>query len=192
FPKELDWLLESMAAVASETYTSVSAPIQFAAVHAFRGDAAIEHYLLHVRRILSTLGLKCHSILTEAGVKVHPPEGGFYLFLDFTPVYGQLYERGITDSVTLCERLLNETGVALLPGAVFEYPCHKLTARLSYVDFDGARSLCASETIPLHRELPGDFTEQICAKTFEGVRKIADWIGGKSEQDTRQKLVIIN
>jgi aspartate aminotransferase len=36
FPKELDWLMEAMAAVASETYTSVSVPIQFAAIEAFR------------------------------------------------------------------------------------------------------------------------------------------------------------
>ncbi|MCL7474956.1 MAG: pyridoxal phosphate-dependent aminotransferase [Methanosarcinales archaeon] len=193
FPKELDWLLESMAAVASETYTSVSAPIQFAAVYAFRGDAAIEHYLLHARRILSTLGQECHSILTKAGVKVHPPEGGFYLFLDFTPVCDMLHERGITDSVTLCERLLKETGVAILPGAVFEHPCHELTARLSYVDFDGARTLSASESIPLQHELPRDFNEQICTKTIEGVRKIADWVWEKTNQENiRQELVIIN
>lgn len=37
FPKELDWLLEAMTTVASETYTSVGTPIQFAAVHTSRG-----------------------------------------------------------------------------------------------------------------------------------------------------------
>ena len=80
FPRNLDWLMEAMAAVASETYTSVSAPIQFAGVQAFRGSMAIERYLWNARRILSTLGQKCYRMLADAGVRVHPPEGAFYMF----------------------------------------------------------------------------------------------------------------
>ncbi|KKL25743.1 hypothetical protein LCGC14_2402240 [marine sediment metagenome] len=45
FPKELDWLREAMCVIASETYTTVSAPIQCAAITAFRGAPSIEHYL---------------------------------------------------------------------------------------------------------------------------------------------------
>ena len=37
YPHHLGWLLDAMAVVASETYTSTSAPIQFAAVTAFEG-----------------------------------------------------------------------------------------------------------------------------------------------------------
>ncbi len=37
FPAALDWLLEGMAVVSSETFTATSAPIQYAAVRAFRG-----------------------------------------------------------------------------------------------------------------------------------------------------------
>jgi len=35
FPKELHWLLDAMAVVASETFTATSTPIQHAAVKAF-------------------------------------------------------------------------------------------------------------------------------------------------------------
>ncbi|MGA0002018.1 MAG: pyridoxal phosphate-dependent aminotransferase, partial [Steroidobacteraceae bacterium] len=45
FPEELEWLCAAMAAIASETYTSVSAPVQFAAIEAFRGGPGIERYL---------------------------------------------------------------------------------------------------------------------------------------------------
>jgi aspartate aminotransferase len=178
FPKDLDWLLDAMASVASETYTSVSAPIQYAAVHAFRGGVAIERYLWHARRVLSTLGKECHEILTEAGVRVHPPQGGFYLFLDFTPVAETLSKRGITDSMTLCERILQETGVAMLPGADFERPYSELTARLSYINFNGAKALAGSETIPLHNGLPEDFITHTCGDTVEGTRKITEWVQG--------------
>jgi aspartate aminotransferase len=176
FPKNLDWLLEAMASVASETYTSVSAPIQFAAVHAFRGGVAIERYLWHARRILSTIGQNCHKILVDAGLRIHPPEGGFYLFLDFTPLADRLAKRGIKDSITLCERLIQETGVAVLPGLVFERPAEELTARLSYVNFNGANALASSEIYPLHQELPDDFISKTCQDTITGVKIIAEWV----------------
>jgi len=176
FPKNLDWLLEAMSSVASETYTSVSAPIQFAAVHAFRGGVAMERYLWHARRILSTIGQICHKILVDAGLRVHSPEGGFYLLLDFTPLADNLAKRGIRDSVTLCERLILETGVAVLPGSVFERPPEELTARLSYVNFNGANALASSETYPLHQGLPEDFITRTCEDTITGVKIIAEWV----------------
>jgi aspartate aminotransferase len=180
FPKNLDWLMDAMASVASETYTSVSAPIQFAAVHAFRGGVAIERYLWHARRILSTLGRECHHILSEAGVKVHSPEGGFYLFLDFTPIADRLSRQGITNSVSLCEHILQETCAAVLPGVVFERPPEELSVRLSYVNFNGAKALAASETIPLHNGLTEGFISQTCEETVAGVQRIADWVLGKN------------
>ena len=55
FPPNLSWLRDAMATVASETYTSVAAPIQHAAVRAFQGGADIDDYLLQSRRILKGL-----------------------------------------------------------------------------------------------------------------------------------------
>jgi aspartate aminotransferase len=104
------------------------------------------------------------------------PEGGFYLFLDFTPLRGNLATKGIHDSTTMCEKLLAETGVAILPGVVFERPLSELTARLAYVDFDGARAITASETIPLHENLPDEFIQTWCYNVIKAVEAITDWI----------------
>ncbi|UCF35037.1 MAG: aminotransferase class I/II-fold pyridoxal phosphate-dependent enzyme [Phycisphaerales bacterium] len=176
FPPDLDWLVDAMAAVASETYTSVSAPIQHAAVHAFRGGIAIERYLWHARRILRELGGRCAETLTQAGLRVLPPVGAFYLFLDFAPLAERLAERGIRNGAQLCDRLLSEAGVALLPGGAFAQSPGELTARLAYVNFDGARALAASENIPLDQELPSDFLERWCESTIHGAQRIAEWI----------------
>ncbi len=176
FPAELDWLLDAMAAVASETYTSVSAPIQHAAVLAFRGGMRIERYLWHARRILSALGNQCAEMLTAAGVRVYPPVGGFYLFPDFSPFAQRLAGRGISDSHTLCERLLAETGVALLPGTAFGRPLNELTVRMAYVDFDGAKALSASETLRLDHPLPEDFTRLWCRNVIKATRLLIDWV----------------
>jgi aspartate aminotransferase len=179
FPASLQWLLEAMAAVASETYTSVSAPIQYAAVRAFRGAISIERYLWHARRILAALGRRCAHLLSIAGVRVHPPVGAFYLFLDFSPLAEQLARHGIRGSVTLCERLLKETGVALLPGASCHRPAEELTARLAYVNFDGAKALAASETLPLDQPLPEDFIDFWCEDTVTGVQCLVDWLSAQ-------------
>jgi aspartate aminotransferase len=176
FPSSLDWLMNSMAAVASETYTSVSAPIQYAAVRAFEGGIEIERYLCHARRILAYIAKQSVEILTGAGIRVHLPQGAFYLFIDFSQYSEMLSSKGITDSNTLCERLLQETGVAILPGVSFQRPEEELTARLAYVNFDGSKALAWSETIPLDESLPGDFGDYCCAPVCEAIHKIVDWI----------------
>lgn len=179
FPSELDWLLDSMAAVASETYTSVCAPIQYAAVQAFRGGVRIERYLWHARRILAELAKRCVSTLSKARIYICPPVGGFYLFLDFHKKSKFLAKRGITSSVELCNQLLNDTGVAILPGLAFGRPEDELTARLAYVDFDGAEALAASETIPLEKPLSDDFIDLWCHKTVTAAEIIANWVSEK-------------
>ena len=176
FPPDLAWLMEAMAAVASETYTSVSTPIQFAAVRAFKDGLAIERYLWHVRRILAGLGQRCAESLERAGARVRPPVGAFYLFPDFSPFGERLAERGIQDSASLCERLLEETGVAVLPGIASQRPAEELTARLAYVNFDGAKALSASETIPLDQPLSDDFFNRWCGDVLEATRHIVEWV----------------
>ena len=44
-------------------------------------------------------------------------------------------------STMLCEHALDRTGVAMLPGAVFGRPSAEMTARLSFVDFEGGLAL---------------------------------------------------
>ncbi|MEQ8664016.1 MAG: aminotransferase class I/II-fold pyridoxal phosphate-dependent enzyme, partial [Gammaproteobacteria bacterium] len=55
FPESLAWLNEALVAVASETFTATSAPIQYAAVTAFERHDAIERYLERSRAILAAL-----------------------------------------------------------------------------------------------------------------------------------------
>ena len=176
FPPAADWLMNAMAAVASETYTSVSAPIQYAAARAFVGGIVIERYLWHVRRILSCIGRQSTKILRKARIKVHAPAGAFYLFLDFSRLSEKLKKRKITNSTSLCKKLLKETGVAILPGESFQRPAEELTARAAFVNFDGAKALALSETIALSEKLPEDFGATCCAPVFEAVQKIADWV----------------
>lgn len=175
FPRELNWLVDAMAAVASETYTSVSAPIQHAAITAFHCGVDIERYLWHARRVLGEIARRSVKILQEAGIRVLAPAGGFYLWLDFSRSGAQLAERGIKDGTTLCDRIVEESGVAILPGVAFGRSRSDLTARLAFVDFDGAKALAASETVSLDHPLPDGMIEQRCSHLLDGMRKLAGW-----------------
>lgn len=172
FPRQLTWLQDAMAAVASETYTSVSAPIQHAAVTAFTPHPSIDAYLDGSRRVLKALGRHLAGRLRAARVRCPDPDGGFYLFADFNELRERLKRRGVHTSVELCERILQDTGVAILPGADFGRPEDELTARLAYVDFDGTAALNA---LPETDEPDEAWLRAHCSDTVVAVEHIADW-----------------
>jgi aspartate aminotransferase len=176
FPAQLQWLKNAMATAASETYTSTSAPIQYAAVKAFQGGAEIEEYLFQSRRVLSHLAHTLVTRLNHAGFDIAPTHGGFYLFLDFAAFGPALAAAGITDSIELCERLLSDTGVALLPGVAFGRPSSELTIRIAFVDFDGARALEAAGSFPADEPLPDDFSATWCPNCVTAIDLICDWV----------------
>jgi aspartate aminotransferase len=176
FPPSLDWLLEAMASVSSETFTSTSAPIQYAAVCAFRGGISIERYLWNSRRVLKSLGLYIHKKLGRAGITAPKPEGAFYLFCNFKKHAAKLKRRGISTSQELTKKLLEDTGVALLPGSAFGRPEEEFTTRLAYVDFDGAKALAAVEMLPPHKTPDEDFLNTNCSHIIEAIVLICDWV----------------
>jgi aspartate aminotransferase len=175
FPEELEWLLGGVVKAAGQVYTCVPAPIQHASIAAYRGGEKLDTNLAHSRRILSSVGRECTRKLQEAGVFVHPSDGGFYIFPDFSPFRERLEKKGITDSWKMCERLLDEKHVAITPGAAFERPPKELTARISYTNFDGAKAMAESERIGLETPLPETFTRQLCGTTVESVESIIEW-----------------
>lgn len=177
FPPSLRWLLDAMAAVASETYTSTSTPIQYAAVTAYEGGTEIEQYLDRARRILKSLGHAVAWKLRGVGAEVSVPQGGFYVFPDFGGFREPLSRRGITDSASLCRQLLDDTGVAILPGSVFGRPPEELTARISFVDFDGAQSLVAASGLRDRANPSAEFLQHYCGRTLQAIDRLGEWLG---------------
>ena len=131
-PKQLEDLKNGLKILCSESFTSVSAPIQHAAIEAYIGDHSA--YLTSVKKILSFTGNYVYENLKSNVINVTKPEGGFYLFPEFT-------NAKFSSSSEMCKDILNKTGVALLPGSDFGLNSSKMLARLSYTDFDGANFL---------------------------------------------------
>jgi len=127
-PDELNELKNSLKILCSESFTSVSAPIQYAAVEAYTGDYS--NYLENVKKILFSTGMHVYENLKSNAVNVSKPEGGFYLFPEFL-------NAKFSSSAEMCKEILEKTGVALLPGSDFGINSKRMIARLSYTDFDG-------------------------------------------------------
>jgi len=127
-PNQLKEIRDSLKILCSESFTSVSAPIQYAAVEAYKGDHSV--YLESVKKILSFTGSYVYEKLKSNLINVTKPEGGFYLFPEFV-------NAKFSSSSEMCQDILKNTGVALLPGSDFGLDGKKMLARLSYTDFSG-------------------------------------------------------
>ena len=162
-PDQLKVLKNSLKILSSESFTSVSAPIQYAAIEAYKGDHSA--YLNTVRKILSFAGNYVYENLKSNVINVTKPEGGFYLFPEFT-------NAKFSTSSEMCNDILNKTGVALLPGSDFGLDSNKMIARLSYTDFDGSNFL--KNTLG-SKNLDKADLEKYAPNIVEGVIKLKKW-----------------
>ena len=76
----------------------------------------------------------------------------------------------------MCRTLLNDIGIAILPGSVFGREAYELTARLSFVDFDGAKAIADAEHIGPDKKLNDDFLKTHFSHIIEATDKLKSWL----------------
>ena len=162
-PKHLKELKNSLKILCSESFTSVSAPIQYAAIEAYNGDHSA--YLNKVNKILSFTGEYVFENLRSNTVSISRPEGGFYLFPEFR-------NSKFSTSTEMCKDILNKTGVALLPGSDFGLNDKIMITRLSFTDFDGVNFL---KNITGSKKLDNADINKYAPNIVEGTSKLKEW-----------------
>ena len=162
-PDQLAELKNSLKILCSESFTSVSAPVQYAAVKAYKDDHS--DYLMKVKKILSFVANYVYENLKSNAINVLQPEGGFYLFPEFTSAK-------FSSSSEMCKDILNKTGVALLPGSDFGLPSNKMIARLSYTDFDGANFL---KGVLGSKKLDDADLKKYAPNIVDGISALKEW-----------------
>ena len=176
FPSGLRWLHNAMSVVASETFTATSAPIQYAAVKAFEGGPFMDEYLVIVRKILKTI-LKYIEIRFDQWHITYPsPQGAFYIFPDFGHYTEKFHAMNILTSKQLCNRILDETGVAMLPGSDFGRDPQEFSTRIAYVDFNGREAMEASGALFNEEKNYDLFVETYCPKVVTAVNLLGEWL----------------
>tara|TARA_Y100000590_G_scaffold444122_1_gene574509 strand:- start:114 stop:1346 length:1233 start_codon:yes stop_codon:yes gene_type:complete len=162
-PNQIQELKNSLKILCSESFTSVSAPIQYAAVEAYTGDHT--DYLNSVKKILSFTGSYVYENLKSNTIDVKKPEGGFYIFPEFK-------NAKFSSSSEMCKDILAKTGVALLPGSDFGLDAKKMIVRLSFTDFNGSNFL--KNTLG-GKKLDKVDLEKFAPNIVEGVSKLKEW-----------------
>ncbi|MFX0053902.1 MAG: pyridoxal phosphate-dependent aminotransferase [Candidatus Hermodarchaeota archaeon] len=137
---EMD-LLRSILAVGSEVWSSVSAPIQYAGIEAYRTDTELVGYIQDCAIIHELVTRHVHRRIQAGGISCPQPAGGFYLFPDWNKHKDVLRARGIETSRELANHLLKTRLVSSLPGSEFGMPSDHLSLRLATVDYDGQTAI---------------------------------------------------
>ena len=174
-PTELHYLKKTYKSLFSETFSAVSAPIQYAAIEAFKFNKDVKESVEDSKSILQTFGNYIHQTLTQAYINCTSPQGGFYILVDFSYYRDQLSELDLKDSISLANYLLEHYSVALLPGVDFYFSPNEFVFRLAYVDFNGKTALAEyqkNKNIPLDIKFIRTFAPNI----FKGVQKILDFV----------------
>jgi aspartate aminotransferase len=162
-PESLKQITSKLKVLASETFTSVSAPIQYAAISAYSNDH--NEYINNSRNILKSVGEYVYENLKSNDVIINKPRGGFYLMPEFA-------NKKFSTSSEMCKTILKDTGVALLPGSDFGCSEKKMLARFSFTDFDGANFM---NNVKKNKSI--DLTEinNFAPRIVEGTKRLRVW-----------------
>ena len=76
------------------------------------------------------------------------------------------------NSSELCEAILDETGVAMLPASDFGFNKKKLLTRLSYTDFNGNEFF---KNISINSKIDSTLIKKYAPKIVEGINKLSIW-----------------
>ena len=155
--------ISALKTLASESYSTVNSPVQYAAVEAYEGN--YEDYKSKTTNILKSVGNYVYTNLKSNKILINPPQGGFYLMPEF------LNSKFKTSS-EMCDDILSKSGVALLPGSDFGFKPDKMLARLSFTDFDGDIFL---KNITGSKKLDDDLIKKYAPNIVEGTKKLAEW-----------------
>ena len=162
-PDSLMEIKDMINVLASETFSAVSAPIQYAAIKAYENDHS--EYINKSRNILYAVGNYVYENLKSNKVLINKPQGGFYLMPEFL-------NKKFNSSSEMCDSILNDTGVALLPGTDFGFNQTLMLARLSFTDFDGQKFM---NKIEVNQKIDNNHIANLAPKIIEGVDKLKKW-----------------
>ena len=162
-PDNLKDIKDTLNVLASETFSAVSAPIQYASIKAFEDNH--DEFIESSKNILKAVGEYVYNNLKSNKILINKPQGGFYLMPEFISTK-------FSSSSELCGDILKKTGVALLPGSDFGFDEKKLIVRLSFTDFDGENFM---KEYTKNDILNNSIIKNFAPKVVEGVDKLKKW-----------------
>jgi len=112
-------LATALTNIATNVWSCVAAPVQYAALVAYSGDPEIEEYIALCSRMHAIRTRYLYKLMVDLGVQCVEPAGAFYIFPSFDEWKEPLRARGITNDQELAFHLLEKYEIATLPGSAF-------------------------------------------------------------------------
>lgn len=172
-PENFSELTKALCAMISETFSAVSAPIQYAALAAYtKNDDLLDHINL-CTKVHKAAGMYLHKRFVAMNLNCPKPEGAFYLFPDFENFKAKLASRGITTCAQLAQQLFDDELIAVLPGSDFYLDEDYFGVRVASVDYDGESVLKAASGVA---SLDDSFIEKHCPRLKRGCDRLENYL----------------
>jgi len=165
-PENMRLVMKCLSSMVSETFSAVSAPIQYSAVAAYSGDKEVMEYIAQCTRIHKITTEYLYKRLSDLEVGCVKPTGAFYLFPDFVDYIPQFKRLKLETSQQMCDYFLNHLGIAVLPSNDFYYPEDFLACRMASVDYEGEKVYQMSLRA---KKLDFEFVEKNCPNLKSGM-----------------------
>ena len=172
-----DDFLTALSSMISETYSAVSAPIQYAAIMAYSHHPEIKERFSTCRKIHACVGTYMASRLRQMGASVSDPQGAFYLLPSFEQFKDQLAKKyAVKTSAEMAQLIYQKVQVAMLPASDFYMPEEFLGTRISTVDYNGQAVLeAAQKVLKKAPQLDNQFVERNCPNVVTGMDRLTDF-----------------
>jgi len=172
-PKDLQFMHNMYCSVFSETFSAVAAPIQYAAVEAYKMSDDLVDYIDRSKLILKGISQYIYSELGKVEIQCTYPQGAFYMIIGFNNFKKEINSLKIYTSEQLANHLLKDYKVALLPGIDFYFDENDLFFRLAFVDFNGQEVMNHYDR---STNIDKEFIRTFCPNIFEGIKKLIEFV----------------
>ncbi len=112
-------VLDGVAAIGSEVWSSVSAPVAAAARVAFDEPPEVVDYIIRARTLHAKVSRAMFQVFESSGATCRAPQGAFYMYPDLEFARSYANSKGITNDLDMATHFLEEFHVAMLPGSAF-------------------------------------------------------------------------
>lgn len=172
-------LMQALSAIAGAIWTSPAAPVQHAATVAYSDDPDIMAYIRTCAAIHAAVTHVLYAQLQQAGIPCPEPSGGYYLYPSFDRWREALHRRfNTTTSDALAALLLDEHGIATLPGTAFGARPEELTLRLSTSLLPAQDDAHAERVLAAYAQASGadEFVSRACPDVLEIGRRLRAFV----------------
>ncbi len=183
-------ILQNFKKIQAAEYTSVSTPIQYAAVAGFQPSKELNKYFETTRNIHHMMSEYVYESLNEIDdVRTTKPEATFYLLVDFNAFTDDFHRHKIITSQQFSESIIGHPyHTAIVGGDSLVLERTDFSARIAFVDYNGASTYQNYQNHkPKNQSDRTEFVKKNAPRVVDGLNMIKKYFGDLAKSKMRIK-----